>query len=64
VFIEHPPENSMVFSNFTNAVPDEGTTFTFGSWICIANGSTTTYQTQEAGGICSDIQPRHRQSCR
>jgi hypothetical protein len=38
VFIEHPPENSMVSFNFTSVVLDEGTTFIFGSWICIANG--------------------------
>jgi hypothetical protein len=34
-FIEHPPENSM--ASFTNAMLDEGTTFIFGSWICVAN---------------------------
>jgi hypothetical protein len=38
VFIEHPPENSMASFNFTSVVLDEGTTFIFGSWICIANG--------------------------
>jgi hypothetical protein len=38
VFIEHPPENSMTSFNFTSAVLDEGTTFIFGSWICITNG--------------------------
>jgi hypothetical protein len=38
VFIKHPPENSMASFNFTSAVLDEGTTFTFGSWICVANG--------------------------
>jgi hypothetical protein len=37
VFIEHPPENSMASFNFTSAVLDEGTTFIFGSWICVAN---------------------------
>jgi hypothetical protein len=37
VFIEHPPENSMASFHFTSAVLDEGTTFIFGSWICIAN---------------------------
>jgi hypothetical protein len=31
VFIEHPPENSMASFNFMGAVPDVGTTFTFGS---------------------------------
>jgi hypothetical protein len=39
VFIEHPPKNSMASINFTSAVLDEGTTFIFGSWICVANGS-------------------------
>jgi hypothetical protein len=38
VFIEHPPENSMAQFNFTSAVLNEGTTFIFGSWICVANG--------------------------
>jgi hypothetical protein len=39
VFTEHPPENSMASFDFTSAVLDEGTTFIFGSWVCIANGS-------------------------
>jgi hypothetical protein len=39
VFIEHPPENSMASFNFTSAMLDEGTTFIFGFWICVANGS-------------------------
>jgi hypothetical protein len=39
VFIEHPPENSMASFRFTSTVLDQGTTFIFGSWICIANGS-------------------------
>jgi hypothetical protein len=38
VFIELPPENSMASFNFTRAVLDEGTTFIFGSWICVTNG--------------------------
>ena len=25
--------------NFSYVVPDEGTTFVFGPWVCIANGS-------------------------
>jgi hypothetical protein len=37
VFIKDPPENSMASINFTSAVLNEGTTFTFGSWVCIAN---------------------------
>jgi hypothetical protein len=39
MFIEHPPENSIASFDFTSAVLDEGTTFIFGFWICIANGS-------------------------
>jgi hypothetical protein len=38
VYIEHPPENSMASFNFTSAVLNEGTTFIFSSWICVANG--------------------------
>jgi hypothetical protein len=38
VFIEHPPKNSMASFSFTSAVLDEGTTFIFSSWICVANG--------------------------
>jgi hypothetical protein len=39
VLIKHPPENSMALFSFTSTVLDEGTTFIFGSCICIANGS-------------------------
>jgi hypothetical protein len=39
VFIEHPSENLMASFEFTSIVLDEGTTFVFGSWICIANDS-------------------------
>jgi hypothetical protein len=38
VFIEHPPENSMASFSFTSAMLDEGTTFIFSSWTCVANG--------------------------
>jgi hypothetical protein len=38
VFIKHPLENSMASLSFTSKVLGEGTTFTFGFWICIANG--------------------------
>jgi hypothetical protein len=38
LFIEHPPENSMASLSFASTVLDEGTTFIFGSWICVANG--------------------------
>jgi hypothetical protein len=39
VIIEHPPENSMASFSFTSTMLDEGTTFVFGSWICVTNGS-------------------------
>jgi hypothetical protein len=39
VFIEDPLANSMASFNFTSAMLEEGTTFTFGSCVCIANGS-------------------------
>jgi hypothetical protein len=39
VFIEHPSKNSMASLSFTSTVLDEGTTFIFGSKICVANGS-------------------------
>jgi hypothetical protein len=29
----------MASFNFTSAMPDEGTMITFGSWVCIADGS-------------------------
>jgi hypothetical protein len=38
VFIEHPLENSMASLSFTSNALDKGTTFIFGSWICVANG--------------------------
>jgi hypothetical protein len=37
VFIKDPPANSMASFNFTSAMPEEGMTFVFGSWICVAN---------------------------
>jgi hypothetical protein len=37
VFVEHPSKNSMASFNFTSAVLKEGTTFIFGSWICVAD---------------------------
>jgi hypothetical protein len=39
MLIEHPLKNPMASFNFSSAVLDEGTTFTFGSWICLSNGS-------------------------
>jgi hypothetical protein len=38
VLIEDPPENLMASFNFTSAMLNEGATFIFGSWICVANG--------------------------
>jgi hypothetical protein len=38
VFIEHPLENLIASLSFTSTVLDEGTTFIFGSCICVANG--------------------------
>jgi hypothetical protein len=38
VLIEDPPENLMALFNFTSTVLDEGTTFIFGSWICVVDG--------------------------
>jgi hypothetical protein len=41
VFIEHPLVNSMVSFNFTSTVLDEGTTFIFGSLVCVADGASS-----------------------
>jgi hypothetical protein len=38
VRIEDPPANSMASFKFTSAVPLQGTTFIFGSWVCVADG--------------------------
>jgi hypothetical protein len=38
VRIEDPPVNSMASFKFTSAVPPQGTTFVFGSWVCVADG--------------------------
>jgi hypothetical protein len=37
VFIKHPLENLMASLYFTSTMLDKGTTFIFGSWICVAN---------------------------
>jgi hypothetical protein len=37
--IDDPQENSMALFNFTSTMPDEGTTFVFGSWVCVADGT-------------------------
>jgi hypothetical protein len=39
VRIEDPPANSMASFQFTRSVPSQGTTFVFGSWVCIADGA-------------------------
>jgi hypothetical protein len=39
VRIEDPPVNSMASFKFTSAVPLQGTTFVFGSWVCVADGA-------------------------
>jgi hypothetical protein len=36
--VEDPPVNSMASFQFTKSVPSQGTTFVFGSWVCIADG--------------------------
>jgi hypothetical protein len=37
--IEDPPANSMASFQFTRSVPSQGTTFVFGSWVCVADGA-------------------------
>jgi hypothetical protein len=39
VRIEDPPASSMASFKFTSAVLPEGTTFVFGSWVCVADGA-------------------------
>jgi hypothetical protein len=36
--IEDSPTNSMASFQFTRSVPSQGTTFIFGSWVCVADG--------------------------
>jgi hypothetical protein len=38
VFTEDPVANLMTTFDFTNAMLDEGTMFTFGSWVCVGDG--------------------------
>ena len=38
VFIENPLENSMALFKFTSAMLPKGTTFVFGSWVCVTDG--------------------------
>ena len=38
-FVKINPANSMASFTFNYAVPDQGTTFIFGSWVCVANSS-------------------------
>jgi hypothetical protein len=37
--IEDPLVNSMASFQFTRLVPSQGTTFVFGSWVCVADGA-------------------------
>jgi hypothetical protein len=37
--VEDPPANSMASFQFTRSVPSQGTTFVFGSWVCVADGT-------------------------
>jgi hypothetical protein len=39
VRVRDPLENSMALFKFPSPVLPEGTTFVFGSWVCIANGA-------------------------
>jgi hypothetical protein len=36
--VEDPPASSMATFRFSRSVPSQGTTFVFGSWVCIADG--------------------------
>jgi hypothetical protein len=36
--VEDPPASSMASFKFIRSVPSQGTTFVFGSWVCIADG--------------------------
>jgi hypothetical protein len=57
VFIEHPPENSMASFNFTSAVLNEGTTFTFADDCGGFNShlAETKKPTTSAPASCHDI---------
>jgi hypothetical protein len=39
VRIVDPPANSMATFKFTDAMPPEGTTLVFGSWVCVVDGA-------------------------
>jgi hypothetical protein len=39
VLIKDPSVNSIATFNFTSTVLEEGTTFVFGLWVCIADGA-------------------------
>jgi hypothetical protein len=39
VRVEDPPTSSMASFNLIKSVPSQGTTFVFGSWVCIADGA-------------------------
>jgi hypothetical protein len=52
VRVEDPPVSSMAFFQFSRSVLSQGTTFVFGSWVCIADG---------AGNFCRfliDMKPK------
>jgi hypothetical protein len=60
--IEDPPANSMASFRFTRSVPSQGTTFVFGSWVCIADGASNFRQflvdmkpKTSAAGPCSNL---------
>jgi hypothetical protein len=36
--VEDPPASSMATFRFSRSVPSQGTTFVFGSWVCITDG--------------------------
>jgi hypothetical protein len=39
VIIDDPQKNSMATFNFTSTVLNEGTTFIFGLWVCVVDGT-------------------------
>jgi hypothetical protein len=42
--IEDPPTKSMASFQFTRSVPSQGTTFVFGSWVCIVDDAGSFHQ--------------------
>jgi hypothetical protein len=39
VRVEDPPASLMATFQFSRSVPSQGTTFVFGSWVCITDGA-------------------------